>query len=111
MVAAVAVNGKLTYAVVEVRPPVDSTLDSQALKEPRFGKGPRNMGRALDQMPSTNSGTLAIRYLLVAEDLVSSLAAKLGRPLEVKSTFLGATLENCRYVALHGFPALIPSAQ
>lgn len=85
--AAVAVNDKLTYAVVELAEPLDSTGE---VSEPKFGKGQRNVGQAL-------SGK-NMKYLVVAEDLVTPLAAKFGRNLVVHGTFLGSKLEHAKYV-------------
>ncbi|MEA5418030.1 isoleucine--tRNA ligase [Spirulina sp. CCNP1310] len=59
---AVAVNGQLTYAVVEAAEPL-----------------------------------CGCRYLIVALDLVATLAAKFKTELTVKTTVLGAALEHCTY--------------
>ncbi|TVQ52554.1 MAG: isoleucine--tRNA ligase [Spirulina sp. DLM2.Bin59] len=59
---AVAVNGQLTYAVVEAAEPL-----------------------------------CGCRYLIVAADLVPTLAAKFKTELTVKTTVLGAALEHCTY--------------
>eukprot|EP00897_Mesotaenium_endlicherianum_P010531 jgi/Mesen1/9506/ME000637S08955 len=91
--AAVAVNDRLTYAVVEVQapasPPEDAAAPPAPTPEAKFGKGPRNGGRGLDE-PGTS-------HIIVAADLVPALEAKWGRPLAVKGTFPGSALELCMY--------------
>lgn len=72
---AVAVNGKLDYAVVEVTSP------NLPLKE---GK-------------STNSLIKEGQFLIVAQDLVESLGNTFGVKLEVKTTVKGADLELSTY--------------
>ncbi|MBH8555988.1 isoleucine--tRNA ligase [Nostocaceae cyanobacterium CENA357] len=78
---AVAVNGDLNYAVVEVSrkeklragvPPVEQTsVDAEAQRE--------------------------FKYLIVAADLVESLSSTLGVELTVKATFKGQDLEHTTY--------------
>ncbi|XP_075113291.1 isoleucine--tRNA ligase, chloroplastic/mitochondrial isoform X1 [Nicotiana tabacum] len=80
--AAVAVNGKLQYAVVEVCSA--STDDSTSP-----GDGKKRLGNFLKGDKSL--------YLIVALDLVSALEAKWGLKLALKKTVLGSDLENCRY--------------
>ncbi len=66
---AVAVNGDLTYAVV------DTGADETAAD-------------AKTQLP---------KYLLVADDLVEALGEKLGKPVEVKARVMGKSLEHATY--------------
>ncbi len=68
---AVAVNGELEYAVVEMSPPLPS-VESMMAKE-------------------------GVTYLIVAKDLVEKLAATLGVELKVKTTLTGKALENTVY--------------
>lgn len=79
--AAVAVNNKLQYAVVEVSSAsVDGSTSSVDGKK-RFGnfmKGDKSL------------------HLIVALDLVSTLESKWGLKLTLKKTVLGSDLENCR---------------
>lgn len=80
--AAVAVNGKLQYAVVEVSSAsVDSSTSS--------GDGKKRLGNFMKDDKSL--------YLIVALDLVSTLESKWGLKLTLKKTVLGSDLENCRY--------------
>ncbi|KAL8484972.1 hypothetical protein ACS0TY_027326 [Phlomoides rotata] len=81
--AAVAVNSKLQYAVVEVRSNSEDTTASPVNKEKRLGNVLKENGNL---------------YLVVALDLVLTLEAKWGLKLVVKTTLTGAELENCRYV-------------
>lgn len=79
--AAVAVNGKLQYAVVEVSSAsVDSSTSS--------GDGKKRLGNFMKDDKSL--------YLIVALDLVSTLESKWGLKLTLKKTVLGSDLENCR---------------
>ncbi|KAL2938457.1 Isoleucine--tRNA ligase chloroplastic/mitochondrial [Bienertia sinuspersici] len=80
--AAVAVNAKLNYAVVELLPPEEAVLVSPA-------NGKRRYGRIL--------GELKKPYIIVASDLVETLETKWGMKLLVKRTLLGSDLENCKY--------------
>ncbi|KAH6816637.1 tRNA synthetase class I L [Perilla frutescens var. frutescens] len=80
--AAVAVNSKLQYAVVEVHSNSLDTTVSSGDKEKRLGNVLKN-----DNL-----------HLLVALDLVPTLEAKWGVKLTVKATLTGTELENCRYV-------------
>ncbi|WP_036485662.1 isoleucine--tRNA ligase [Myxosarcina sp. GI1] len=68
---AVAVNGDLEYAVVELNPPLP-TVEAMAAKE--------------------NAS-----YLIVAKDLVERLSATLERDLTVKTTLKGKALEGTTY--------------
>ncbi|KAL3812884.1 hypothetical protein ACJIZ3_014152 [Penstemon smallii] len=81
--AAVAVNSKLQYAVVEVNSSSVDTNASSTNKEKRLG----NVLKEHDKL-----------YLIVALDLVPTLEAKWDSKLIVKTTFTGAEIENCRYV-------------
>ncbi|KAL9227176.1 hypothetical protein vseg_002900 [Gypsophila vaccaria] len=78
--AAVAVNAKLKYSVVEVLSPLE---DVSANSKKRFG--------------SVLSG-LQKPYVIVASDLVPTLEAKWGMKLLVKRSFLGSDIELCKYV-------------
>ncbi|KAG0613475.1 hypothetical protein M758_6G105600 [Ceratodon purpureus] len=84
--AAVAVNDKLTYAVVEIQSSISSEEESDASKT---GKSKARNGSALQ--------SLVVKHVIVAADLVPSLQAKWGVSLEVKGTFLGSALEHSRY--------------
>ncbi|VFQ64649.1 unnamed protein product [Cuscuta campestris] len=79
--AAVALNSKLQYAIVEVQPvSVDNAISSDGAKiAGKLLKGFENM------------------FLIVALDLVSTLEAKWNLKLVVKKTFMGLDLENSRY--------------
>ncbi|VFR01130.1 unnamed protein product [Cuscuta campestris] len=79
--AAVALNSKLQYAIVEVQPvSVDNAISSGGAKiAGKLLKGFENM------------------FLIVALDLVSTLEAKWNLKLVVKKTFMGLDLENSRY--------------
>lgn len=79
--AAVAINSKLQYAVVEVCSNSGDTAAPSADKR---------LGNAL-------KGNKKL-YLIVAEDLVPALESKWGLKLVLKTTIMGADLENCRYV-------------
>ncbi|CAM6007741.1 unnamed protein product [Sphagnum balticum] len=81
--AAVAVNERLTYAVVEL--PSTTALEEGA----KTGKANKRVGSAL-QAP-------VVKYVIVAADLVPTLQAKWGTFLDVKGTFPGSALELCRY--------------
>ncbi|KAK4265762.1 hypothetical protein QN277_026775 [Acacia crassicarpa] len=80
--AAVAVNPKLEYAVVEVEP---------LLEEVSLGGGAKKkrLGNILKEEVKP--------FLIVASDLVPKLEAKWGVKLAVKKRLLGSDLENCRY--------------
>lgn len=80
--AAVAVNPKLEYAVVEVEPlPEEVSLGRGAKK--------RRLGNVLKEEEKP--------FLIVASDLVPKLEAKWGVRLAIKKRLLGSDLENCRY--------------
>ncbi|KAL2464054.1 tRNA synthetase class I family protein [Forsythia ovata] len=81
--AAVAVNSKLQYAVVEVH------SDSVDISTPTVD-GKKKLGNVLKQHEKL--------LLIVALDLVPTLEAKWGKKLVVKKTIMGSQLENCRYV-------------
>ena len=68
---AVAVNGDLEYAVVELNPPLP-TVEAMMAKE-------------------------GASYLIVAKDLVERLSATLERDLTIKTTLTGKALENTTY--------------
>ncbi|KAK0607427.1 hypothetical protein LWI29_014832 [Acer saccharum] len=80
--AAVAVNAKLRYAVVEVQSLEGDSIASENKK--------RRMGNVLKEQKNL--------FIIVASDLVPKLEAKWGTKLVVKKTLLGSDLENCRYV-------------
>ncbi|WMV10287.1 hypothetical protein MTR67_003672 [Solanum verrucosum] len=80
--AAVAVNNKLQYAIVEVSSAsVDGSTSS--------GDGKKRFGNFMKGDKSL--------HLIVALDLVSTLESKWGLKLTLKKTVLGSDLENCRY--------------
>ncbi|PHT95006.1 Isoleucine--tRNA ligase [Capsicum annuum] len=80
--AAVAVNGKLQYAVVEV---TSASIDGSTSS----ADGKKRLGNFMKGDKSL--------YLIVALDLVSTLESKWGLKLTLKKTVLGSDLENCRY--------------
>ncbi|CAM6086341.1 unnamed protein product [Calypogeia fissa] len=84
--AAVAINDKLTYAVVEVKPISSDEAVNPSLKT---GSGSKRLGSGLESPQ--------VRYLVVAADLVATLQEKWKVALEVKGTFPGSALENSRY--------------
>ncbi|XP_044487178.1 isoleucine--tRNA ligase, chloroplastic/mitochondrial isoform X2 [Mangifera indica] len=80
--AAVAVNAKLQYAVVEVQ----SLEGVSVIPENKE----RKIGNVLKEQKKL--------FIIVASDLVPTLQAKWGTKLVVKKTLSGSDLENCRYV-------------
>ncbi|KAH0992933.1 hypothetical protein GBA52_004416 [Prunus armeniaca] len=81
--AAVAVNAKLIYAIVEVQSdPEDVSLSD--------GNKKRRPGNVLKEENKP--------FLIVASDLVPALEAKWGVKLVVRKRVSGSDLENCRYV-------------
>ncbi|RVX21955.1 Isoleucine--tRNA ligase, chloroplastic/mitochondrial [Vitis vinifera] len=81
--AAVAVNAKLQYSVVEVHSPLEDVSKSKQNEKGR-------LGNALKEQKNL--------FLVVASDLVPTLEAKWGLKLVIKKTLLGSDLENCRYI-------------
>ncbi|KAF8401487.1 hypothetical protein HHK36_012427 [Tetracentron sinense] len=81
--AAVAVNAKLQYAVIEVHSLLEDVSASP-------GSGKRRLGNVLKGQRKP--------FLIVASDLVPILESKWGAKLVVKKTLLGSDLENCRYI-------------
>lgn len=81
--AAVAVNGKLQYAIVEVHSPLGDTAVPKEDKRRRLGQVMKGEKRP---------------FLVVASDLVPALEVKWGVKLSVKKVLLGSDLENCRYI-------------
>ncbi|KAK6252710.1 hypothetical protein QUC31_014430 [Theobroma cacao] len=81
--AAVAVNAKLQYAVVEAK----SFLEDVSISA---GNKKRRLGNVLKEPK--------IPFFIVAYDLVPTLEAKWGIKLIIKKIFLGSDLENWRYV-------------
>ncbi|MBA0731651.1 hypothetical protein Golax_023319 [Gossypium laxum] len=81
--AAVAVNAKLQYAVVEAKSLSEDVHPSAGNKKKRLGNIVTE-----PKMP----------FFIVASDLVPTLEAKWGIKLIVKKTLSGSDLENCRYV-------------
>ncbi|KAL5785224.1 hypothetical protein ACOSQ2_007616 [Xanthoceras sorbifolium] len=79
--AAVAVNAKLQYAVVEVQSLEGDSIISENKR--------RRVGNVLKEQKKL--------FIIVASDLVPKLEAKWGSKLVVKKTLLGSDLENCRY--------------
>lgn len=80
--AAVAVNARLNYSVVEL-------LSQEEAVPVSSSNGKRRFGIIL--------GELKKPYLIVATDLVETLESKWGVKLLVKRTFLGSDIENCKY--------------
>nr|GMD70132.1 isoleucine--tRNA ligase, chloroplastic/mitochondrial [Ipomoea batatas] len=78
--AAVALNAKLQYAIVEVQ---SVSVDNPISKDEK--KIPGNLLKGFENL-----------YLIVALDLVSTLEAKWNLKLLVKKTLLGSDLENSR---------------
>ncbi|XP_042518568.1 isoleucine--tRNA ligase, chloroplastic/mitochondrial [Macadamia integrifolia] len=83
--AAVAVNAKLQYAVVEVLLPMTDASKS-------LGSGKQKHGNVLNGQLAGNL------FLIVGSDLVPTLESKWGVKLAVKKTLSGSDLENCRYL-------------
>ncbi|XP_052207169.1 isoleucine--tRNA ligase, chloroplastic/mitochondrial isoform X2 [Diospyros lotus] len=81
--AAVAVNPKLQYAVVELHALSGDVSASPGDKKKRFGN-------VLKQQQKP--------FLIVASDLVSTLETKWGTKLVVKKLLMGSDLENYRYI-------------
>ncbi|CAH1427549.1 unnamed protein product [Lactuca virosa] len=82
--AAVAVNSKLQYAIVEVQSPSPSPDVTSSSED-----GKKRIGSVLKGSE--------IPFFIVALDLVSTLESKWNVKLAVKKTVLGSDLENCRY--------------
>lgn len=78
--AAVGVNAKLQYVVVEAQPPLGDALSS--------GNKKRRIGNVIKEEKKL--------FLIVASDLVPTLESKWGVKLIVRKTLLGSDLENCR---------------
>lgn len=85
-IAAVAVNDKLTYAIVELKP---QSIDNAESSVPKTGHGKPRLGSGLERPQ--------VRYLVVAADLVSTLQEKWKVALDVKGTFPGSALEHSRF--------------
>ncbi|TYH01980.1 hypothetical protein ES288_A09G102600v1 [Gossypium darwinii] len=81
--AAVAVNAKLQYAVVEAKSLSEDVHLSAGNKKKRLGNIVTE-----PKMP----------FFIVASNLVPTLEAKWGIKLIVKKTLSGSDLENCRYI-------------
>ncbi|KAG5555044.1 hypothetical protein RHGRI_012551 [Rhododendron griersonianum] len=81
--AAVAVNPKLQYAVVEVR----ELLGDVSITP---GDGKKRLGNVLKEQKKP--------FLIIASDLLSTLEEKWGAKLVVKKTLLGSDLENYKYI-------------
>ncbi|XP_027116024.2 isoleucine--tRNA ligase, chloroplastic/mitochondrial isoform X1 [Coffea arabica] len=81
--AAVAVNPKLQYAIVEVQ---SGSTDSSTLS----GNAKKKLGNVFEEYEKL--------FLIVALDLVPTLEAKWGKKLLIKKKLLGSDLENCSYV-------------
>ncbi|KAJ3695585.1 hypothetical protein LUZ60_000962 [Juncus effusus] len=85
--AAVAVNPKLTYALVELKPKseTESETSSGAKKSNKIGK----------VLKEENKNKL---FVIVASDLVPTLESKWGVKISVIKTFTGSDLEHLRYL-------------
>ncbi|KAH9765819.1 isoleucine--tRNA ligase [Citrus sinensis] len=81
--AAVAVNAKLQYAVVEIQSLLEGDSAAPANKKSRPGNVLKDQKKV---------------FIIVASDLVPTLEAKWGTKLVIKKTLAGSDLENCRYV-------------
>ncbi|KAM6545173.1 hypothetical protein CsatB_025909 [Cannabis sativa] len=81
--AAVAVNAKLQYAIVEVQ----SLSEDASLSA---GNKKQQLGNVLKEEKKP--------FLIVASDLVSTLEGKWSVKLVVRKVLLGSDLENCRYI-------------
>ncbi|GMH18782.1 hypothetical protein Nepgr_020623 [Nepenthes gracilis] len=81
--AAVAVNAKLQYAVVELHPHAEDFSSSPGNRKGRLGTVLKEEKKS---------------FLIVASDLVPTLEAKWGMKLVVKQIVSGLDLENCRYI-------------
>ncbi|XP_020589308.1 isoleucine--tRNA ligase, chloroplastic/mitochondrial isoform X2 [Phalaenopsis equestris] len=81
--AAVAVNPGLVYAVAEVHSVIEDTSSSL---------GKRTKLRSILKNEEKKP------FIIIASDLVPALESKWGVKLVIKKTFLGAALENCRYL-------------
>ncbi|KAL0685797.1 hypothetical protein Bca4012_052645 [Brassica carinata] len=80
--AAVAVNAKLQYSVVEVQSSSEDESASTSNKKKMVGKVLKNQQKL---------------FVIVAMDLVPALEAKWGVKLIITKTFLGSDLEGFRY--------------
>lgn len=80
--AAVAVNAKLQYAVVEICSPTEDASLQAEDKKLRLGNVLKG-----EKKP----------FLVVASDLVPALKAKWGLKLSIKKLLLGSHLEHCRF--------------
>eukprot|EP00850_Spirogloea_muscicola_P001335 SM000005S17132 [mRNA] locus=s5:354830:362126:+ [translate_table: standard] len=88
--AAVAVNDRLTYAVVRVQsPPGGDAQPSRSAEEKKYGKGAGVRGNGLQSE--------RVSHLIVAEGLVGALQGKWGVELATVGTFPGSALEHCQY--------------
>lgn len=81
ILAAVALNGKLQYAIVEVHSTVEDISAVQGDKRLRTG--------------NVLNGETPL-FVIVALDLVATLQKKWGKQLSVKKVLLGSDLENSR---------------
>ncbi|KAK4586714.1 hypothetical protein RGQ29_023756 [Quercus rubra] len=81
--AAVAVNAKLQYAIVEVQSLSGDVSLSAGNKKQRLGNILKESKKP---------------FLIVASDLVPTLEAKWGVKLIIKKILSGSDLENCRYI-------------
>ncbi|KAK7264637.1 hypothetical protein RJT34_32246 [Clitoria ternatea] len=81
--AAVAVNPKLEYAVVEIKSSQEHVTSSGATKK-------KGLGLVLKDEKKP--------FFIAASELVPKLEAKWGLELVVKARKLGSELENCRYI-------------
>ncbi|KAI8006474.1 hypothetical protein LOK49_LG07G01425 [Camellia lanceoleosa] len=81
--AAVAVNSKLQYAVVEVHALLGDASTSSGDRKKRLGNVLKEQNKP---------------FLIIASDLLSTLEAKLGTKLVVKKILMGSDLEHYRYI-------------
>ncbi|CAI5478796.1 unnamed protein product [Closterium sp. Yama58-4] len=122
--AAVAVNDRISYSVVEIAPPAAAAADADAAAAaaagsgagsaadgdaaaapaPTFGKGKRNTGSLLSSLSSAANDTApnsaappTTRHVIVATDLIQSLQATWRCSLTPVATFPGSHLEGSTY--------------
>ncbi|CAI7808044.1 unnamed protein product, partial [Closterium sp. NIES-54] len=118
--AAVAVNERISYSLVEIGPPAavadadsaasagaaaagsaaDGDAAAAAAPAPTFGKGKRNTGSLLSSLSSAAPSSAApptTRHVIVATDLIQSLQATWRCSLTPVATFPGSHLEGSTY--------------
>ncbi|MDJ0675376.1 MAG: isoleucine--tRNA ligase [Calothrix sp. MO_167.B42] len=97
---AVAVNGELNYAVVELATDAVADVTDESLATDAVADVTDESLASKSDIADKSSATSVVsvaKYLIVAADLVESLAGTLGLQLTVKSTFKGQDLEHSTY--------------